>query len=79
MKTISEILALGPVVPVLTIDDLETAVPLARALAAGGLPAPRAGAEEASIRPGEGRSGRDSGSELLALLILRASGNRLGI
>ena len=39
MKTISEILALGPVVPVLTIDDLETAVPLARALAAGGLPA----------------------------------------
>jgi len=39
MKTISEILALGPVVPVLTIDDVETAVPLARALAAGGLPA----------------------------------------
>jgi len=39
MTTISEILALGPVVPVLTIDDIETAVPLARALARGGLPA----------------------------------------
>ena len=39
MQTISAILALGPVVPVLTIDDVETAVPLARALAKGGLPA----------------------------------------
>ncbi|WP_037452181.1 bifunctional 4-hydroxy-2-oxoglutarate aldolase/2-dehydro-3-deoxy-phosphogluconate aldolase [Skermanella stibiiresistens] len=39
MQTISAILALGPVVPVLTIDDVETAVPLARALARGGLPA----------------------------------------
>ena len=36
--TIREILALGPVVPVLTIEHLEDAVPLARALAAGGLP-----------------------------------------
>ncbi|HSK40009.1 MAG TPA: bifunctional 4-hydroxy-2-oxoglutarate aldolase/2-dehydro-3-deoxy-phosphogluconate aldolase [Arenibaculum sp.] len=39
MMPISEILALGPVVPVLTIDDDATAVPLARALARGGLPA----------------------------------------
>jgi 2-dehydro-3-deoxyphosphogluconate aldolase/(4S)-4-hydroxy-2-oxoglutarate aldolase len=34
---IREILSLVPVVPVLTVTDLETAVPLARALAAGGL------------------------------------------
>jgi 2-dehydro-3-deoxyphosphogluconate aldolase/(4S)-4-hydroxy-2-oxoglutarate aldolase len=34
---IREILSLAPVVPVLTVTDLETAVPLARALAAGGL------------------------------------------
>jgi 2-dehydro-3-deoxyphosphogluconate aldolase / (4S)-4-hydroxy-2-oxoglutarate aldolase len=34
---IREIVALAPVIPVLTITDLETAVPLARALAAGGL------------------------------------------
>ncbi len=36
---LQEILALAPVVPVLTIDDAEHAVPLARALAAGGLKA----------------------------------------
>ena len=36
--TIREILALAPVVPVLTVERLEDAVPLARALAAGGLP-----------------------------------------
>ena len=34
---IREILSLAPVVPVLTVSDLATAVPLARALAAGGL------------------------------------------
>ncbi|HSY94996.1 MAG TPA: bifunctional 4-hydroxy-2-oxoglutarate aldolase/2-dehydro-3-deoxy-phosphogluconate aldolase [Steroidobacteraceae bacterium] len=34
---IREIVALAPVIPVLTITELETAVPLARALAAGGL------------------------------------------
>ena len=34
---IREIVGLAPVIPVLTIDDLEQAVPLARALAAGGL------------------------------------------
>ncbi|MEV7969316.1 bifunctional 4-hydroxy-2-oxoglutarate aldolase/2-dehydro-3-deoxy-phosphogluconate aldolase [Sphaerisporangium sp. NPDC088356] len=33
------ILDLAPVVPVVVIDDVETAVPLARALVAGGLPA----------------------------------------
>ena len=36
--TLDEILALAPVIPVLTIDDLAHAVPLGRALAAGGLP-----------------------------------------
>ncbi len=35
---IRDILALAPVVPVLTIERLEDAVPLARALVAGGLP-----------------------------------------
>jgi 2-dehydro-3-deoxyphosphogluconate aldolase/(4S)-4-hydroxy-2-oxoglutarate aldolase len=35
---IREILGLAPVIPVLTITDLEHAVPLARALVAGGLP-----------------------------------------
>jgi 2-dehydro-3-deoxyphosphogluconate aldolase / (4S)-4-hydroxy-2-oxoglutarate aldolase len=34
---IREIVALAPVIPVLTITELETAVPLARALSAGGL------------------------------------------
>jgi len=34
---IREIVAMAPVIPVLTITELETAVPLARALAAGGL------------------------------------------
>jgi 2-dehydro-3-deoxyphosphogluconate aldolase/(4S)-4-hydroxy-2-oxoglutarate aldolase len=37
LLNIREILSLAPVVPVLTVTDLETAVPLARALAAGGL------------------------------------------
>src|ERR1700689_4299344 len=37
MKTVREIMALVPVIPVLTIDRLEDAAPLARALAAGGL------------------------------------------
>ncbi|MDP9841990.1 bifunctional 4-hydroxy-2-oxoglutarate aldolase/2-dehydro-3-deoxy-phosphogluconate aldolase [Streptosporangium lutulentum] len=32
------LLAIAPVIPVVVIDDLETAVPLARALVAGGLP-----------------------------------------
>lgn len=38
MRTISEIFALSPVIPVVTIDDVEQAVPLAQALAAGGVP-----------------------------------------
>jgi 2-dehydro-3-deoxyphosphogluconate aldolase/(4S)-4-hydroxy-2-oxoglutarate aldolase len=37
--TIDEIMALAPVIPVLVIDDLAHAVPLGRALVAGGLPA----------------------------------------
>ena len=36
--SIEEILALSPVIPVLVIDDLAHAVPLGRALVAGGLP-----------------------------------------
>ena len=32
------LLGIAPVIPVVVIDDLETAVPLARALVAGGLP-----------------------------------------
>ncbi|HEY8004828.1 MAG TPA: bifunctional 4-hydroxy-2-oxoglutarate aldolase/2-dehydro-3-deoxy-phosphogluconate aldolase [Phenylobacterium sp.] len=36
--TLEEILALAPVIPVLVIDDIEQAVPLGRALVAGGLP-----------------------------------------
>lgn len=36
--TLEEILKLSPVIPVLVIDDLAHAVPLGRALAAGGLP-----------------------------------------
>ncbi|UNP29829.1 bifunctional 4-hydroxy-2-oxoglutarate aldolase/2-dehydro-3-deoxy-phosphogluconate aldolase [Lysobacter gummosus] len=36
---IAAVLALAPVVPVLVIDELKDAVPLARALVAGGLPA----------------------------------------
>jgi 2-dehydro-3-deoxyphosphogluconate aldolase/(4S)-4-hydroxy-2-oxoglutarate aldolase len=34
---LKELLALAPVIPVITIDDVSHAVPLARALAAGGL------------------------------------------
>ena len=37
---IRELLARAPVIPVLTITDAEAAVPLARALVAGGLPVP---------------------------------------
>ena len=37
MKSIADILRLSPVIPVLTIDNAETAVPLAHALLAGGL------------------------------------------
>ena len=37
-EAIAEILALAPVVPVLIIDDVEKAIPLAKALVAGGLP-----------------------------------------
>jgi 2-dehydro-3-deoxyphosphogluconate aldolase/(4S)-4-hydroxy-2-oxoglutarate aldolase len=36
MKT-PDLLALGPVIPVIVIDDLESAVPLARALVSGGI------------------------------------------
>ncbi|MEK9855814.1 MAG: hypothetical protein VW495_13505, partial [Rhodobiaceae bacterium] len=37
MPTIHEILALGPVMPVIVIDDSQQAVPLAEALLRGGL------------------------------------------
>jgi 2-dehydro-3-deoxyphosphogluconate aldolase/(4S)-4-hydroxy-2-oxoglutarate aldolase len=37
-RTIREIMHTAPVIPVLTIDRLETAIPLAQALVAGGLP-----------------------------------------
>jgi 2-dehydro-3-deoxyphosphogluconate aldolase/(4S)-4-hydroxy-2-oxoglutarate aldolase len=37
--TLASILSAAPVVPVLTIDDWKSAVPIARALVAGGLPA----------------------------------------
>jgi 2-dehydro-3-deoxyphosphogluconate aldolase / (4S)-4-hydroxy-2-oxoglutarate aldolase len=37
--TVEELVALAPVVPVVVIDDLEDAVPLAAALVRGGLPA----------------------------------------
>lgn len=36
-RTAAEIMALGPVMPVIVIDDVEQAVPLARALVAGGI------------------------------------------
>ena len=36
--TLDEILTLAPVIPVLVVDDVEHAVPLGRALVAGGLP-----------------------------------------
>lgn len=38
MKTIQEICAMAPVIPVLVIDDLDTAIPLAETLVKGGLP-----------------------------------------
>ena len=38
MRGIKEILRIAPVIPVLVIDRLEDAVPLANALVAGGLP-----------------------------------------
>jgi len=37
MKSIAEIVKLSPVIPVLTIESADTAVPLARALVSGGL------------------------------------------
>jgi 2-dehydro-3-deoxyphosphogluconate aldolase/(4S)-4-hydroxy-2-oxoglutarate aldolase len=37
-RTIREIMHTAPVIPVLTIDRLDTAIPLAQALVAGGLP-----------------------------------------
>lgn len=36
--TVDEIMALAPVIPVLIVDDVADAIPLARALVAGGLP-----------------------------------------
>ena len=39
MSTIDEIMTLAPVIPVLTIDDLAHARPIAEALVAGGLSA----------------------------------------
>ncbi len=38
MRTIDDIMALAPVIPVLIIDRVEDAVPIAEALVAGGLP-----------------------------------------
>ena len=37
--TVDDLLRLAPVIPVVVVEDLEDAVPLARALVAGGLPA----------------------------------------
>jgi 2-dehydro-3-deoxyphosphogluconate aldolase/(4S)-4-hydroxy-2-oxoglutarate aldolase len=37
--TVDELLALAPVIPVVVVEDADTAVPLARALAGAGLPA----------------------------------------
>lgn len=37
--TVDEVMALAPVIPVLIVDDVADAVPLAQALVAGGLPA----------------------------------------
>ncbi len=37
-QSLEPLLALAPVIPVLTVDDVATALPLARALVAGGLP-----------------------------------------
>jgi len=39
MMTIDDVMALAPVVPVLIVEDVREAVPLAQALVAGGLPA----------------------------------------
>lgn len=39
MNDIERIMLVAPVIPVIVVDDLATAVPLARALVAGGLPA----------------------------------------
>jgi 2-dehydro-3-deoxyphosphogluconate aldolase / (4S)-4-hydroxy-2-oxoglutarate aldolase len=36
--SVSDVLSRAPVIPVLTIDDIDTVLPLARALVAGGLP-----------------------------------------
>lgn len=38
MRTIDDIMALAPVIPVLVVDRVEDAVPIAEALVAGGLP-----------------------------------------
>lgn len=37
-KSIDQIMALAPVIPVIVIDRVEDAVPMAEALVAGGLP-----------------------------------------
>jgi 2-dehydro-3-deoxyphosphogluconate aldolase/(4S)-4-hydroxy-2-oxoglutarate aldolase len=39
MRTVDEIMALAPVIPVLIIDRVEDALPIAAALVEGGLPA----------------------------------------
>jgi 2-dehydro-3-deoxyphosphogluconate aldolase/(4S)-4-hydroxy-2-oxoglutarate aldolase len=39
MKTIEQVMRAAPVIPVIVIDDISNAVPLAEALVAGGLPA----------------------------------------
>jgi len=58
MRTVAEICALAPVIPVITVERLEHAAPLARALVAGGLRALevtlRTPAALAAIRAGDG-------------------------
>src|SRR5688572_9324830 len=39
MMTVDEVMALAPVIPVLVVENIADAVPLAQALVAGGLPA----------------------------------------
>lgn len=39
MKTVENVMLLAPVIPVIVVDEVEHAVPLAEALVAGGLPA----------------------------------------
>jgi hypothetical protein len=48
--TLDEIMSLAPVIPVLIIEDVAHAVPLGRALVAGGLPSPPSASNAWSAR-----------------------------